>query len=558
MKRNTLFVAGILIIYACLFHPDPGWNVASRLGLVYSVVDHGSLSIDAYHEATGDKAFYRGHFYSDKAIGHALPGIPLYALARLILTPLGLAPGSTVFHYLLKTMLVSLPSALACLILLRLVRRHVSDERWARGLVAAYALGTLALPYSVVYYSHQQVAVALLASFSLAGGRARWSRSFEVGLLIGYAFLLEYPTVLAGAIIALYHLLENRRAGSAVALVAGVAPTVALFALYNWACFDSPLTTGYSHKYLPYLAHVHDAGFMGIARPSLRKLVAILFAPKGLVSTSPFLVLALPGLLRAGRDRALWAAALVAAVLILFNASLIWEPFGGWTPGPRYSVPAIPFLVLLCAPALSRHGWAGPLLVGGGLTGLLYHGLAAVVNVHVPEEVGTPLTQYLVPLARVGCVEGSTVPSLVAAAAGIAATAGSILGLPTREGTRRPRTGRVQWCFAGMVLLGCWALLVRPVNPGWGHYHLGSALLECGKGDQAEHELLRSVQLAPALQPAHTKLGLICAARGDTAAALIHLEKALALRASDETARQTLRSLTSPAAAKTGETKHGD
>ncbi len=329
MRRDTLLVAGILIIYASLFHPDPGWNVASRLGLVYAVVDHGTLSIDSYHETTGDKAFYRGHFYSDKAIGHALPGIPVYAVGRVIFTPLGFAPGSPAFHYLLKTLLVSVPSALVCLILIRLTRTYVSDRRWTRGLVAAYALGSVALPYSVVYYSHQQAAVVLFAAFALAGSRGGWWRSFQVGLLIGYGFLLEYPTILAGAVVGLYHVLENRRAGNALALVAGMVPAAAAFAGYNWACFESPLTTGYAHKYLPYLAHVHDAGFMGIARPSFRKLVAILFAPKGLASTSPFLALALPGLLMARKDRALWAAAAVAAVLLLFNASLIWEPFGG-------------------------------------------------------------------------------------------------------------------------------------------------------------------------------------------------------------------------------------
>ncbi len=546
MRRDTLLVAGILIIYASVFHPDPGWNVASRLGLVYSLVDHRTLSIDAYHEATGDKAFYRGHFYSDKAIGHALPGIPVYAMAQFTLGPLGLAPGSAVFHYLLKTVLVSIPSALACLILVHLVKRHVSDHRRARGLVAAYALGTLAFPYSVVYYSHQQVAVVLLAAFVLAGGRRRWSRSLAVGLLIGYAFLLEYPTVVAGAIIGLYHLLENRRAGSAAALAAGVLPAVAVFALYNWACFDSPLTTGYSHKYLPYLAHVHDAGFMGIARPSLGKLVAVLFAPKGLVSTSPFLVLGLPGLLMAGKDRALWVAAGVAAALILLNASLIWEPFGGWTPGPRYSVPAIPFLVLLCAPTLSRRGWPGPLLVVGGVTGLLYHGLAAVVNVHVPEEVGTPLTQYLMPLARVGCLRGATVWSLAASVAGVAAAAVSILGGRRGESTHRPNFGRGHWWLACPVLLGCWALLVRPVNAAWGHYHLARALLDCGKAREAEQHLRASVLMDPYLQPAHARLGRLYASRGDTASAAKHLRRALELRGSDEVTREALHALQTP------------
>ncbi len=176
------------------------------------------------------------------------------------------------------------------------------------------------------------------------------------------------------------------------------------------------------------------------------------------------------------------------------------------------------------------------------MTGVLYHGLAAIVEVHIPEEVGTPLTQYLIPLARLGCMRGASAWSLAGLAIGVLVTFWSVLAKPGEE-----RKGNVNrgggLCLTLTVLFACWVLLVRPVNTAWGRYHLGRALLECGKRDQAERELLRCVQLAPDIQPAHRELGLMYAARGDTAAATLHLRTALELRGSDEVARRALHSL---------------
>jgi hypothetical protein len=545
MNKDRLLVLGILLTYASLFHPEPGWNVASRLGLIYSVVDHGSLSIDPYHETTGDKAFHRGHFYSDKAVGHAVVGVPVYAAVRLVLRPFGVGPGSAFYHYFLKTLLVSLPSAVGCLVLLHLARQHLDSHVWSRRLVAAYALGTLAFPYSVVYYAHQQVAVVLLGAFALARGRVSWTRSLAVGLLVGYGFLLEYPTALAGAPIIAYHVWQNRRAASVLAVVGGVLPTLVIFGAYNWACFGSPLSTGYSHKYLPHLAHVHSAGFLGIARPSPAKLAAILLAPKGILATSPFLLLALPGLITGRKNVSSWAALAVGAVLLVFNASVIWEPFGGWTPGPRYSIPAVAFLALLCSSSLRKRGPWRALLVVGGLTGLLYHGLAATADVHVPEEVGTPFTQYLVPLALRSCFAGATAWTLLGAGAGLCVVGVAIAGSDPARDQRASRQRRAAWILAVLMIVVCWACLVRPVNAAWGHYHAGSALLQCGRVEDGEAYLVRSLREDPELQPAHTRLGLHYAAQGRVDDARRHLQQALALRGSDDVARRALQSLRS-------------
>jgi hypothetical protein len=237
----------------------------------------------------------------------------------------------------------------------------------------------------------------------------------------------------------------------------------------------------------------------------------------------------------------------VAVVLLLFNASVIWEPFGGWTPGPRYAVPAIPFLILLCAAALARWRAARLLLVGGGLTGLLYNGLAAAVDVHVPEEVGTPLTHYLLPLARHGCLRGAGALALLVVLVGLVLVAASLVRRPS-QGATRPQSSRpAAWVLCAVLLAACWGCLLRPVNTAWGRYHLGCALLECGDPGEAELRLRESVADDPDLQPAHSLLGRLYASQGDTAAATRHLTRALELRGSDEEARRALQALQAPA-----------
>jgi len=51
--------------------------------MVRAILEQKTLSIDAYHENTQDKALSRGHYYSDKAPGLALLAFPIAAAADL-------------------------------------------------------------------------------------------------------------------------------------------------------------------------------------------------------------------------------------------------------------------------------------------------------------------------------------------------------------------------------------------------------------------------------------------------------------------------------------------
>ena len=83
--KIELLIFVVLVISYGYFFRKIDWNSGTRLDLVWSIVENHSLSIDTYHENTGDKAFYKGHFYTDKAPGISFLGVPFYFIASKIL-----------------------------------------------------------------------------------------------------------------------------------------------------------------------------------------------------------------------------------------------------------------------------------------------------------------------------------------------------------------------------------------------------------------------------------------------------------------------------------------
>ena len=91
--------------------------------------------------------------------------------------------------------------------------------------------------------------------------------------------------------------------------------------------------------------------------PDLRTALSLLPSEKGLLVVTPLCVaalLGLPALWRAGRRAEPLVCAAVPALFLAYNASY-YLPFGGQGPGPRFLVPALPFLALPLAAALTRR-----------------------------------------------------------------------------------------------------------------------------------------------------------------------------------------------------------
>ena len=383
----ALFVL-LLWCYSYFFPRWSDWNQNSRFDLVLALVEEGTVTIDGRVANTGDYAYYAGHYYSDKAPGMALLGVPVYAAFRALApaSVIGRAAASVGGNPALEATLrpdgtglredkalffvglvattfatVAVPSAALGVLFFKAALRFGCTHGQALASTLLYALGTNAFPYSNAFVGHQLSAFLLFTAFfllhSLRRGAPPRFRLVAVGFLLGYAAITEYPTAVVGALLGLYAMpILKRRAEVVARLAVGALPPLVALAVYDYAAFGTPLPVGYSYSSL--WTEVHQTGLLSLTFPQPEPLWGLTFGVhRGLFFLSPFLLLALPGYLGlwrdAGRRTEFWVLLLAPlSLLLIYGSSAMWQ--GGFAVGPRYLVPALPFLALPAAVGLAR------------------------------------------------------------------------------------------------------------------------------------------------------------------------------------------------------------
>jgi hypothetical protein len=414
------------------------WNQNSRLDLVLAIVDQGTLCIDDYYQNTGDYALFEGHHYSDKAPGASFLGVPIYwvfrqvmglgamekwidrletnpALANTLLEEgTGLQVGKVYFALALTVVtffVVSIPSAFLG-VLLYWWTGYVTEKPLYRLLVPlAYGLLTNAFPYSNMFFGHQIAATLLFAAFFMLFRIERqdlspaWSPL--VGFVLGYAVITEYPAVLIAAGLSVYAFsaLSNKRWLLRM-ILAGLPPGLLLMA-YNYAIYRTPMPVGYHYSEL--YTEQHSSGFLSLSYPRLSALWGITFGSyRGLFFISPVLLLAGAGFViwaRRGVHRRAWWTCLYAVISsFLFNgSSIMWQ--GGWSIGPRYLLPMLPFLVVGLVYFLDAWGsrpWIRVLTLALAAWSSFAVWAETIGGQHFPDWTPNPLFNYSLPNLAAG------------------------------------------------------------------------------------------------------------------------------------------------------------
>jgi hypothetical protein len=365
-KRNLALVALVLVglSYATLIQSF-SWNQTSHYDLIRSL-DKDHTTIDLYQQNTGDKAYYKGHFYSARAPGLALFSLPFYdalkSLGAESFTDNHVAPPNHPGDEMIW--LIGLwGNVLPGLALLLLVG-WLADEL-APGYGAATAvilgLGTLTLPLSTLLFSHVFSACLGFAAFVLlmrerAGPPNPWYIGIA-GLLLGYAGASEYPLFFTALVLGLY-LISRRDSFNPLGLLTRVGPFVlggligiVPLLLYNHYAFHSWTHLAYSS--IPR----QQKGFFGIDAPSLPVLATLLLDSRGLLTLSPVLAMSAVGTWLLYK-RGLRAEALsIVGICVLYMGynSGYYLPFGGGFMGPRFLMTMLPFLALPTCLALKRY-----------------------------------------------------------------------------------------------------------------------------------------------------------------------------------------------------------
>ena len=408
----------LLASYAFFWH-SRDWNTASRLMLTYALVDRGSLSIDGLQDQTGDRAFFRGRYFSDKLPGYPfLATVPYAALRASGARPHPLGGPAMAYwpaDYGVTLATSGVLTAAAAVLLMGLARGLGCSPRRAAFVGLAYGLATPAYVYATLAYGHQTSAFALLASLALlmrVGTRRDGLAAFLAGLLASFAAVVELQVGPVSAVLGFYLLGQvaagRRKWDAIVAFGLGALLPALGMMLYNMLAFGGPLDMGYFHHATAQFAKVHSReNPLGIGGPDWRRLIPLLWGRhRGLLFYAPILALALPGwAAMAARGRGGPAAASLAACVAVFGVNLSYPEWtGGWSTGPRLLVPLLPFAMIPVAALLAEPGGVGRAArgsavalaaVGAGLV-LLFQGVGA----RLPQDVADPLVEVVWPLWR--------------------------------------------------------------------------------------------------------------------------------------------------------------
>jgi hypothetical protein len=354
-------------------------NPDSHLVLAYALVEHHTVQITAYQAPLFDKAVYCGRhtntrtcatYYSDKAPDAGLLAAAVYLVLHPLL-PASLMPANPwtdryLLRWLLTLLVVGVISAACAVSFFRFTARFVA-ARWAALITIAYAIGGMALPFGILYFSHNITAALLFWAFLLLSGARRPGSGdaapFVAGLLAGYAIGGEYPAALIALLLGLYTLLDDFPARAAIrrgiGYAAGGAVGLIPLLIYDRLAFGNPLGLGYGHLVQGYYVKGMARGIFGVGLPTWDGIWGTSFSPyRGIFLLSPWLLLAAPGLVlmsRRGLRREALLCGAIVIVYFLFNAGYyFWD--GGASTGPRQFIPALPFFALPVVFAVERPG----------------------------------------------------------------------------------------------------------------------------------------------------------------------------------------------------------
>lgn len=348
---QLLLVGSILLLAGLVQH---AWSAqpSVRYLLTEAVVDHDTLTLDTHANLLDvDYARHDGHVYSDKAPYQPLLAVPAYQAFRWLggeAFPRGsgrIDPNA--FHWgrwWVSFSTSSVPGALLAVTMYRLVWRVRPAH--AAAVAAALSIGTILLPLASDLFGHVLSALFIGVGWALArpSDASPW-RLFAAGLLLSAAVGTEFPAAVVATAVGVAVLASRgwRRIGPLVA--GGIVGSLPLLA-YNWAAFGSPFETAYQGN-LANFDQQGALGLYGVVWPQADEVWKAMFGDRGLLTLTPICALALGGavltIARRHADRRDGILALVV-VMAMWLLSAGVDGYGGGSPGPRYMIPAIPFL----------------------------------------------------------------------------------------------------------------------------------------------------------------------------------------------------------------------
>jgi hypothetical protein len=346
-RRAGRLVAGVAF---CLYLTTAGGGLASSDAVMtYEVtknlITHGSVAASYDVKNISQLRGVDGRVYSPFGIGQSIVNVPFYVAAQLAQRAHGGVGGPDTLGKaavaLGNTVVASGLVWVTFLFAWRLSGDMVAASRTA----FALGFGTLLWPYSKFGFNAPLTTWCLLAGVYAVWLGVRLDRRRSMawgGVWLSCAFLTRHEMAIACAVVAVWVVAQSREHPRKlferlVWLGAPLAAAAAFWLWYNVIRFGDPFNPGY----------LNDPTVQFNA-PILQGMYGLLFSPgRSIFVYSPLTIVGLAALVAVGRrDRAMAVlfAGLTLSLLLFYSSLSSWD--GGRSYGPRYLVPALPFLVL--------------------------------------------------------------------------------------------------------------------------------------------------------------------------------------------------------------------
>ena len=350
----SLFLCSIFFIHRFPHSPNP--NEYSRIYQIRSIVETGHLYLDAMIAKYGhlmDKSQYKGHYYSDKSFGLTLLAIPFYAVYHILFGPIN---DNEWLKYFFSILCVALPNMIFLYLLYGIYIEKRAGRSFKELSVVAYVLAAIVLTYSSLFYSHVTGSVLCAMGFMLIDRKISHN-DFRfmplLGLLLGMAVIVEFPLVLICLWLIIYagfYVFRQKKYKSVFSFAVCFMIPVLVQLYVNYLSYGNPFTLGYGKKSSVEQVYYHSHGLFGVALPSWESFWGILISPsRGLFYFSPFLVFIFPVFIKMIKQTSTRVQGVIlSGIFITFTlfASSVFDWQSGWTVGPRYYLPVIPFILI--------------------------------------------------------------------------------------------------------------------------------------------------------------------------------------------------------------------
>jgi hypothetical protein len=409
-RKRRLAIIGLLVFLSSLiiyyFTLNSVWasdHPTSFLQLDYAIWANHTLVLgpsNTFLPHSVDDFIYNGYYYSALA-----PGVPLFAFPFVVLA-FFLDGHFTVYGnaMFLSELFVAITNAVASYLVYKIGRMYFGAST-SVFLAFAYAFSTISWPFATFFFQSDPSAMfdLLAAYFALkilrGGDRRSWLGVF-CGLALSAAFVTDYvnailvPIILLSLVISLRGL-KKPFLKESIGFVLAICVGVAVIVLYNYLSFGRPFVSS-EQLYLNSSTPLGDFGY-----PLYLGLLLNLFTPfRGLFFYSPVLVIGVIGYWkmlreRSTKDQGFFLLALFLGILLPYSAW--YNPFGGLSYGPRFIIPAIPFLLVPGGFVLEKvkgsYYYIGIYVLY--VIGVATNGIAALTSALGPERAGWLSSPFL-------------------------------------------------------------------------------------------------------------------------------------------------------------------